>query len=344
MKSKPLSLLLVSVLSFLVSIAPTGFARLVLAEVPSQEPAKPQVSEAEAKLLAGINSAPDAAAKLAAAGDFVKKHPKSSLRGEVAAYVAGEIGKTADANQKLKLAEDFQKVFKQEEDLHEIRLVQLDGLLGLKRTDEAFTQGAALLAKQPDNVAVMSQLAFAGTEEAKKQNAKYIPLSLQYGLKSIELIEANKKPVNVGDTNWERQKMMLPVLYLNMGVLALITSDHAQAKVRFEKAAALNPAEPTSYALLGNIIDEEYQKLAVTHRGLPAGKEKEDTLRKATEAMDKAIDLYARALGASSGKTEHEALRQHLMQSITPYYKYRHNGSAEGLQQLIDKYKTPATP
>ena len=84
-------------------------------EVLTQEQAKPKVSEAEAKAVAAINSAPDAAAKLAAAGEFLKKYPKSTLRSEVAAYVAGEIAKVTDANQKLKLAEDFQKVFKEED-------------------------------------------------------------------------------------------------------------------------------------------------------------------------------------------------------------------------------------
>jgi hypothetical protein len=32
------------------------------------------------------------------------------------------------------------------------------------------------------------------------------------------------------------------------------------------------------------------------------------------------------------------------LQAVTPYYKIRHNGSTEGLHQLIDKYKTPAKP
>ena len=30
------------------------------------------------------------------------------------------------------------------------------------------------------------------------------------------------------------------------------------------------------------------------------------------------------------------------MQPLTAYYKYRHNGSTDGMQQLIDKYKKPA--
>lgn len=347
MKSKCLSLLrVISVFSLVVCLGPTGFARRAFPESPNQQ-AKPDVPEAEGKAVAAINSAPDAAAKLAAAGEFLKKYPKSTLRAEVAAYVASEIGKVADANQKLKLAEDYQKVFKQPEDLESIQLVILDSLLTLKRTDEAFTQAASLLAKRPENVAVLTYLALAGAEEAKKQNPKYAQVSLQYGLKSIELIEANKKPANMDDANWERQKAMLPILYLNMGILALVTGKPAEATARFEKASVLNPAEPTSYALLGQIVDDEYQQLALSHRAMAAGKEKDETLKKATEKMDKAIDLYARALGANAERPETKEKKDfetQILESITPYYKYRHGGSTAGLQQLIDKYKTPATP
>jgi tetratricopeptide (TPR) repeat protein len=345
MKSKSLSLLrVVSVFSLAVCIGPSGFGRNASPGVRTQEQAKPKVSEDEAKTVNAVNSAPDAAAKLISAGEFLKKYPKSPLRSQVAAYVAGEIGKVADAGQKLKLAEDFKTVFKEDADLEAIQLVMLDAFLALKRVDDAFTHAASLLAKHPDNVAVMSHLAIAGTEEAKRQNAKHVPISLQYGLKSIELIEANKKPANLDDARWESQKAMLPLLYLNMGVLSLVSGNLAEARTRFEKASALNPAEATSYALLGNIVDEEYQQLAKTYKTMPEGKQKEETLKKATELMDKAIDLYARALGASAGKPEHKPLHDQVLQVITPYYKYRHNGSTDGLQQLIDKYKAPATP
>jgi hypothetical protein len=345
MKLKCLSLLrVIVVFSLVVCIGTSAFARSVSSVKLTQQPTKPPVSEAEAKAAAAINSAPNAEAKLAAAGEFLKKYPKSSQHGEVAAYIAGEISGVADATQKLKLAEDYKKVFKEEEHLEFIQLVILDALLAQQRIDDAFTQAAAIVAKHPDSIAVMSHLALAGAEEAKKQNGKYVPVSLQYGLKSIELIEANKKPATMNEARWERQKALLPVLYLNMGILSLVTSNPAEAKVRFEKASVLNPAEPTSYALLANIVDDEYQQVAQSYRTLPAGKEKQDALKKATELMDKAIDLYARALGASGGKPELKQFEDQIMQNITPYYKYRHNGSTDGLQQLVDKYKTAATP
>jgi len=347
MKSKCLSLLRgVSVVSLVVCIGSSGMAGQPAPAVLTPQQAKP-ASEAEEKAVVAINSAPDAASKLAAAGELLKKYPKSTHRSQVAAYVAGEIAQVTDATQKLKLAEDFQKVFKEGQDLEIIQLVVLDSLLALKRIDDAFSQGASLLAKEPENVSVLTHLALVGAEEAKRQNAKYVPIGLQYGLKSIELIEANKKPANLGDARWAKQKEMLPILYLNMGILGLVTGKPAEAAARFEKASVLDPAEPTSYALLGQIVDDEYQQLAQAYRAMPAGKEKEETLRKATERMDKAIDLYARSLGTNAGKPETKEKKDfeaQVLQSITPYYKYRHNGSTEGLQQLIDKYKTPATP
>ncbi|MBA2526895.1 MAG: hypothetical protein H0V18_14095 [Pyrinomonadaceae bacterium] len=345
MKSKCLSLLrIISVFSVVVSIGPSGFVRPAAADVPTQQQAKAKASEPEAKAAAAINSAPDAAAKLAAAGEFLNKYPKSTLRLQIASYVADQIAQVADATQKLALAEGFHKVFKEDKEVEAIQLVTLDAYLSLKRIDDAFAHAALILAKEPENVAVMSHLALAGTEEAKRRNAKHVPVSLQYGLKSIELIEANKKPADLDDARWERQKAMLPLLYLNMGILSLLSGNQTEAKTRFEKAAALNPAEPTTYALLGNIVDDEYQQLAQTYKTMPEGKQKEETLKKATERMDHAIDLYARSLGASAGKPEHKPLQDQILQNITPYYKYRHNGSTEGLQQLIDKYKAPATP
>jgi tetratricopeptide (TPR) repeat protein len=344
MKAKFLFLLrIISAFSLVFTVASSGSASHVTKGVLTQEQ-PPKVSDAESKAALAINSAPDAAAKLAAAGEFLKKYPKSALGLQIASYVAGQIAQVPDAAQKLALAEGFQKVFKEEKELETIQLVTLDAYLGLKRVDDAFAHAASILAKEPENVAVLSHLALAGTEEAKRQNAKHVPLSLQYGLKAIELIEANKKPAYLDDARWESQKSMLPLLYLDMGILSLVSGKPEEAKPRFEKAVALNPAEPAAYALLGNVLDNEYQQLAQSYKTMPEGKQREETLKKATERMDQVIDLYARALGTSAGKPEHKPLQDQLLPAITPYYKYRHNGSTEGLQQLIDKYKTAATP
>jgi tetratricopeptide (TPR) repeat protein len=319
-------------------------AQTTAASRPIQENGKPKVSPEEAKALAAINSAPDAAAKLAAAESFVKTYPKSNARLGVANYVAGQIGQVIDAAQRLSLAEKFQKIFTEEKELNAVRPVILDAYVAANRVDEAFDLASKMLAKNPEDLRVLIQMMNAGAEAAKHQNGKYAAQSLQYGLQAIELIEANKKPVELDDASWERQKTVLPRLYSEAAILSLLSGNSAAAKTRLEKAATLDPNDPMNQVLIASILDEEYQKLAQTYQQMPASQQKDDMLKKINEQLDKTIDAYAHAVGLSMGRPEYQQLQDQALQSVTPYYKYRHNQSTEGLQPLIDKYKVMTKP
>lgn len=307
--------------------------------------AKPQAkaSDAEVKAVAAINSAPDATAKLTQAEAFIKKYPKSALRLEVAQALTNEIGNMADAGQRLTLAERFLKAFSGDAESEGVRTMVVSEYVIAKRVDDAFTMGATILAKKPDSLGVLTTLAIVGTDEVKKQNTKYSTQTWLYGLKAIELLEANQKPANMDEAYWSHQRSLLPQLYLNMGALALAGGKPAEARPRLERAIELSPTDPSGYFFLGSLIDDEYRTVAEAHQAMPEGKEKQDTLKKATDLMDKVIDLYARALGAASDKPEYKAMYDQVMESIRPYYRYRYK-STTGLQPLIDKYKTPAKP
>src|SRR5258708_20238556 len=93
------------------------------------------------------------------------------------------------------------------------------------------------------------------------------------------------------------------------------------------------------YLLLGMMVKEKYKKVAESYERMPAGKTKEDLLTKANQLMDKVIDLYAHTLALSEGKPTYRVMHDQTLQDITPYYKYRHKNSSEGMQQLIDSYK-----
>jgi tetratricopeptide (TPR) repeat protein len=309
--------------------------------VNAQDSAKPKVSDGETKAVTAISSAADAAAKLTAAEAFVKKYPKSTLRPEVAKTISNEIGSVKDAAQRLPLAERFLKTFTAEGESDRIRVLVIDDYARAKRGDDAFALGATALAKQPDNVAILTILGLVGAEEVRQQNPKHGPISLQYGLKAIELIEANKKPANMDDETWTYQKTLLPRLYLDMGMLSLASNKPADARPRLEKAIQLDPTEPSGYVYLGGIVDDEYKAAAEAYKGIPEGPDKQAALKKATDLMDKVIDLYAHALGTASGRPEYKPMYDQILESITPYYRYRYK-STTGLQALIDKYKVPA--
>jgi Flp pilus assembly protein TadD len=327
------SLLLLPVFAFVL------FLSTLTAPGKTQQPAQPKVSGDEAKALNAINAAPDAAAKMTGAEEFVKKHPKSAAMPMLAEQLAMEIGKVSDVTQKLALADRFEKAFTDEKSLQLIQFTRMDAYLASNKVDEAYALAAKILAKDPEELHTMIQMIVIGTETVKKGNTKYAPQTLQYGLKAIELIEANKKPAQMDETTWTNDKGALPQLYQQTAILSMVGGNTGDAKARLEKAAQLNPQDPSNHAFTGYILNNEYVQQATMYKSMPDGKQKEEMLKKLEGLMDGIIDEFAKAVGLASGRAEYQPLVQQITPDLTSYYKYRHNQSVEGLQQLIDKYK-----
>ena len=316
----------------LTLLTPTG--------APAQDK-QAKVSEAEAKAAKAVEAAPDASARMAAAEAFIKKYPKSSLRPRVADYISDQVFGEKDMNQKLTLAQKALTIFTAAAEVAAFKPALIDAYLKLDRLDEAFAEGASFLAKNPENIQILINLAIVGTEEAKKGKPQYVPQSGQYGLKAIELLEADKKPPETDTEVWGKYKAMLPQVYQEMAVISMMQQKPADALIKVEKAVKLNPSDPLNYVILSGIANEEYQNVAETYKNMPAGKAKQDLLVKANEMMDKVIDYYAHAIALSEGKTQYQRLHDQALEDMTPYYKYRHGGSTDGMQKLIDGYKLP---
>jgi hypothetical protein len=186
----------------------------------------------------------------------------------------------------------------------------------------------------------MTQIALVGVEQAKRSNAKYVPQSMQYGAKAIELIEAGKKPDQMDEARWtEYQTKWLPQLYQSLGMLAMMTNNKDEAKARLEKAASLNSNDPFTFVLLGSMVEDDYRKFAEQHKAQSPGPLKDELLNQAHGKIDQVIDMYAHAVALSEGRPEYQKLHDQILEGLQTYYKYRHKGSDDGLRQLIDKYK-----
>jgi hypothetical protein len=306
-----------------------------------QKDKQPKLSEAEVKAAQAIQSAADVPAAMAAVGAFLQKHPKSSLRPQVAALVADKIGSLPDPAQQIALAESYLKVFNAPGEADLINPYLLNAYISARRLDEAFALAATALGKSPDPVAVMINLPLAGREEAIRGNSKYIAQSKQLALQGIELIESDKKPAAVTDPAWADYKTKwLPVLYQTVGMLSHAGGDLADAKLKIVKATKLNPHDPVNYVFIGSIANDEYQRLAQQYKAA-SGATQMELLKKAEAQMDEVIDAYAHAIALAEGNAQYEQLRTDLRPDLESYYKHRHNQSTEGLQALIDKYKKP---
>jgi tetratricopeptide (TPR) repeat protein len=301
---------------------------------------KPQISEGEQKALTKIETAPDAAAKIQAVTEFAKKYPKSTQRAKVITYTLGEINKAPDSAQQITLLEGMVSVFKEPTDADIINPFLIDAYIKANRTDDAFRVASASISKNPNDIAMMTQITLVGVEQAKSKNTKYVQQSMQYGAKAIELIETGKKPESMEEARWtDYQTKWLPQLYQSVGLLALMTNNKAEAKAKLDKALALNPNDPFTFVLLGTMVEADYEKFAEQHKAQSPGPLKDELLNQAHGKMDEIIDLYAHAVALSEGKPEYKNLHDQILEALQTYYKYRHKGSTDGLQQLTDKYK-----
>jgi hypothetical protein len=322
------------------ALAIAGFvAAASLASMAVAQATKPPSPE-EQNLAKAILLSPDIAGKFKAASDLVKKHPQSSLRSKAAADLADEVSAVKDTTQKLALAQQYQGIFNEPAEQQMITPILIEALAGANRLDEAFASGADSLTRNPDSLYVLVQLAFLGTDQAKQKNLKFIPQSMQYGAHSIELIEADKKPAGIDDAGWLKYKSaQLPSLYQSMGILELVKGNSAGAKTRLAKASELAPADPFNYLLLSGMLNDEYQNEAQQYRAMPNGPPKDEELKKVLPLLDQVIDSYAHLISLAEGNERLAAVRQQYLQDLESYYKYRHNGSTEGMKQLVDKYK-----
>lgn len=330
--------LLVGALGVVNAATPAHYLSSQQAQGQAPKPSADELKEAQK-----VEAAVDAAARQQAAGEFLKKYPKSSLRLQVAQLVLQKLSEVKDSAQQVALAENFATVFNEPAEADLAQPLLIDAYITANRHADTFRVANAYLARNPEAVGVLTQLALVGIDQARTGNAQFVEPSRQYGIKAVELIEANKKPADFDDARWAEYKTKwLPHLYQSLGVLAHVTKDRAGAVARLEKAAALNPADAFNYLLLSDIYNSQYEALAQEYKAAPAGPAKEEALKKSQAQMDKVIDAYAHALALSEGDERFKQVREQIMSDLQTYYKYRHNGSTDGLQQLIDKYKLPA--
>ncbi len=303
-----------------------------------------QVGEDEYRAAKKVEDARDAAAALSAAADFVKSYSKSTIKTTVANKVAAKIDAVKDPAQKAAFAEKFLTVFTAPPESDIIYPIQIDAYIKSGRDDDAFKVGAAHFEKHPDDANGLTVLAWEGVDQLKKKNPAYAPESVQYASQAVKVMESGAKPADFTDAQWKTFKeSWLPKLYQALGLISLLSGDDEDGRAKLEKSLQYDAKDPATYMLLGETANNQYRALVAKTQAMSAGPERDAALKKALEQMDRVIQYDAQSVALSEGRPEYKALHDQLTENLNDYYKYRHNGSTEGLQQLIDSYKKPAT-
>ena len=285
-----------------------------------------------------ISSAKSAAGRVAAAEDFVKNFPQSARRPEAARLVAELLPTLRNPEIASALLQRSKAIFFSADELVFINPVALEIYTKSDQADPAFKLASDLLSQKPDDFRVLVMMTHFGASQSRKNHRSYIEVSLQYGTRAIEMIEKDQKPADVTEWLGSQRESILSGLYQQTGILMFAQGKEAEAKAQILKATRLGPKDPGSYAFLGRVLDEEYERQAVLYEAMPEGQSKESEKKRLDAMVDEMIDVYARAVGLATGKDEYQSLLQQVVPDLTRYYKYR-NQSMTGLQRLIDKYR-----
>lgn len=320
--------------AFASGAAPNAFAQ-------GDKQAEVKVSGAEREAAEKINKAKGAEAKLQAGAEFVRKYPKSSLRPKVAQIVADEVAGASDEQLKISLAETYLGFFNEPSEAALVNDALLNAYINAGRTAEAFKMGGARLAKSPDDVDLLRSLAVIASNETIKGSNDYAAQGQQYGAKAVELLETDKMPAGMDAAKWAAYKSeTLPALHRALGIISYKTNDKAAAVAHLQKAADMKFSDPGVYLLLSELTYDQYETLSKEYNVAPAA-QKPAALAKAQAALDKVVETYAQAVGMTEGNAQYQQAHDALKDDATKFYKFRHNNSDAGLQQLFDKYKKP---
>lgn len=326
--------------SFRVWLAVIGILCVLTGAVSAQDDqsAKIKVSADEAKAIKKIEDAKTVADKIKATNDFLKKYPKSPVRGQAASYLAGQITQIKDDAQIIQSGETYLTIFSEPAEADLILPSMVYSYSAASRHQEAFAAAEKYFSRHAEEVPLRVKLAIEGSNLLRGGKKDFAAQSRDYAAQAIALIEANKKPASMTDADWkDYQTKQLAQLYQTLGVYEFYEGDKTKARAHLEKATQVDADDINSWILLGTMLDDEYQAVASKYNAAGSGAERNELLKQANEKLDQVIELFARVVALTNAKAEAKQINEQFRQTLEGYYKYRHK-SLDGLPALIGKY------
>jgi hypothetical protein len=232
----------------------------------------------------------------------------------------------------------------------EARKIRFQPLLyGDKKYAEAFALGKEILADDPENLRVIIDLGYSGFHLAAPatKNESFNTDSLTYSRKAIQMIESGKVPESLDGKNlpwapFKGKDDTLAYLYHGVGRLLLKTNP-TEALTALIKAVQydtdLKKAPLEYYFIAAAYETGPYPKMSADYeakfKDKPESPEQKLALANIEQVIDRMIDAYARAVALAGNNPTYAANKKDWMEALTTWYKYRHNQSETGLNEMI---------
>ena len=285
---------------------------------------------------------------------------KNALYQEFLKYRKDDQAKAFDAAKKYlacptaEVTEDQQKIIdylKKWSGAYEegMKAVNFDKVLWTdKNYAEAYKIGADLLAKNPDDLKVLTWLGTNGYLVVAK-NPEFAPQAQEYSRKALTIIEGGKSLDNWGPLT--NKETALAYLNFTAGTLTL-EKDPANALKNLIKAAQYETPlkkSPFTYAYIAGAYETgPYAKQSEEYKRVYGGKdetpESKLALANINQLVDRMIDGYARAVALAGTDANFAKQKPVWQESLTTWYKYLHNNTTDGMDQYVAAVVTKPLP
>jgi tetratricopeptide (TPR) repeat protein len=223
-----------------------------------------------------------------------------------------------------------------------------------KNVTEIINQAKAAAAENPDKEVDYSTFIVAqiATLElfAQPPNYTHSADAMDFAQKSIKLIDEGKTP---GTPDFKKN-VALAYLYNVQATIEKNNKNVDKALEYYQKASSYDSANPQYYLQCGSLHQQKYATAANQYQQFPEDQravepEKMEpavkaSLDKVNSEADAVIQCWAKFVGLTRGKTEWDGTRGQVEKVLTDLYKFRHNDSTDGLEQLIESVKASSNP
>ncbi|MBA2705095.1 MAG: hypothetical protein H0U60_14745 [Blastocatellia bacterium] len=210
-----------------------------------------------------------------------------------------------------------------------------------KKYTEALGLGKEILAEEPENLRVLIDMGWGSYLAAVAlKNESLNSDAVTYAKKAIQLIEANKAPASWAP--FKSKEETLAYLYNVVGRQA-VKSNPAEALNALIKSVQMETElkkDPWNYYFIGASYESgPYATLSADYKTRFAGKnetpESKLALENVNQVVDRMIDAYARAVALAGSDAKYQANKKDWLDALSTWYKYRHNSSDAGLNEMI---------
>jgi tetratricopeptide (TPR) repeat protein len=210
-----------------------------------------------------------------------------------------------------------------------------------KKYTEALALGKELLAEDPENVRVLIDMGWGSYLAAVAlKNEGLNTDAVTYAKKAIQLLEANKAPESWAP--FKSKEETLAYLYNVVGRQAVKTNptDALNSLIKSVQLDTDLKKDPWNYYFIGFSYEGgPYATLSADYKTRFAGKdetpESKLALENVNQVIDRIVDAYARAVALAGTDARYAANKKDWLDGLSTWYKYRHNASDAGLNEMI---------